>query len=138
MLVLRYSMYAFVGPYNKANYDAANGVAGEPVSYTSFASGKVAQWYTGLEPRLSLKYQLDDQTSVKTSYNRNRQYIQLLSLTSISTPNDIWKLADPYIKPLIADQAVVGFYRNFLNNLLETSVEAYYRCKTCKNIVPMH
>lgn len=124
---LRYSMYAFVGPYNKANYDAANGIAGEPVSYTSFASGKVAQWYTGLEPRLSLKYQLDDQTSVKTSYNRNRQYIQLLSLTSISTPNDIWKLADPYIKPLIADQAVVGFYRNFLNNLLETSVEAYYK-----------
>ncbi len=45
----------------------------------------------------------------------------------MSTPSDIWKLSDSYIKPLVANQFAIGFYRNFLNNTIESSVEVYYK-----------
>jgi hypothetical protein len=51
----------------------------------------------------------------------------MISYSAISTPGDIWKMSDPFIKPLIANQYSIGFYRNFLNNIFETSVEAYYK-----------
>ena len=125
---LRYSAYALIGAYNKAIYDKAKGIDTIYITgFKTYGKGEVAQWYTGLEPRLSIKYQLDKEASLKASYNRNRQYVQLLSLTSISTPNDIWKLSDSYIKPLISDQYVLGYYRNFLGNMLETSIEGYYK-----------
>ena len=51
----------------------------------------------------------------------------------ISTPGDIWKLANSNIKPLIANQLALGYYQNFINNTVETSVEAYY--KSLSNII---
>jgi len=74
-----------------------------------------------------LKIQTGQTSSVKLSYNRNTQYISLLSYTSISTPKDRWKLADPHIKPVTSDQYALGYYRNWINNLLETSIEFYYK-----------
>ncbi|PKP10926.1 MAG: hypothetical protein CVU09_05240 [Bacteroidetes bacterium HGW-Bacteroidetes-4] len=83
--------------------------------------------YQGLEPRASFKYQLTENNSVKASFNRNQQFITLLSYTSISTPDDVWKLADPDLKPVIADQVALGYYQNFHNNTLEFSAELYYK-----------
>ncbi len=70
----------------------------------------------GFEPRLSAKFQFNSSSSVKMSYDRNIQYLSLISNSSVSTPSDIWKLSDPFIRPLIANQFAVGYYRNFLNN----------------------
>jgi len=56
----------------------------------------------------------------------------MISLSSVSTPGDIWKLSNTKIKPLIANQIALGFYRNFFNNSIESSVEIYY--KGLKNI----
>jgi hypothetical protein len=81
----------------------------------------------GLEPRLSAKLRLNDFSSVKVSYNRNFQYLSMISYSSVSTPADIWKLSDSYIRPLEATQFALGYYRNFLNNSIETSVEIYYK-----------
>jgi len=85
------------------------------------------------EPRLSAKIQLNDNRSVKLSYNRNFQYLSLISYSSVSTPADIWKLSDSYIRPLEANQFAVGYYRNFLDNSIETSVEIYY--KSLANVI---
>ncbi|MBN1789628.1 MAG: TonB-dependent receptor [Bacteroidales bacterium] len=79
------------------------------------------------EPRLSAKFRLNDFSSVKVSYNRNFQYLSMISYSSVSTPADIWKLSDSYIRPLEANQFALGYYRNFLNNSIETSVEIYYK-----------
>lgn len=87
----------------------------------------------GLEPRISTRIKLGESSSVKLSYNRNFQYISLISLSSVSTPGDIWKLCDSKIKPLTANQIAVGYYRNFHNNSIETSVEVYY--KKLNNII---
>lgn len=87
----------------------------------------------GFEPRLSAKVQLSDNRSLKISYNRNFQYLSLISYSSVSTPADIWKLSDSYIRPLEANQFAVGYYRNFLDNSIETSVEFYY--KSLSNVI---
>jgi hypothetical protein len=95
--------------------------------YTQYKSNETVQTYFGFEPRLSTRLQLNEHSSVKVSYNRNVQYLSLISYSAVSTPADIWKLADPYVKPLFADQVAVGYYHNFLNNSIETSVEVYYK-----------
>jgi hypothetical protein len=87
----------------------------------------------GFEPRLSTRLKINDRSSVKMSYNRDIQYISMISLSLISTPGDIWKLANSNIKPLIANQLALGYYQNFRNNTVETSVEAYY--KSLSNII---
>ena len=83
--------------------------------------------FFGFEPRVSSRILLNEYNSVKLSYNRNFQYISMISTSLVSTPGDIWKLADSHFKPLIASQVALGYYRNFLNNTVETSVEVYYK-----------
>jgi hypothetical protein len=41
--------------------------------------------YNYLEPRLSVAYQINDDQSIKASYNRMVQYLQLISNTSSPT-----------------------------------------------------
>jgi hypothetical protein len=102
------------------------------VGYKEYDNG-IIKFYHGFEPRLSARLKLSDVSSLKISYNRNIQYISMVSCSNVSTPSDIWKLADKYIRPLTANQYAMGFYRNFFNNTIEASVEAYY--KELKNVI---
>ena len=83
--------------------------------------------YQGPEYRLSARYGLTDNSSVKVSFNRMRQYIHMLSNTASMSPTDIWKLSDTHIRPQVGDQIAVGYYHNFRANTIETSVEAYHK-----------
>jgi hypothetical protein len=131
---IRYSYYQFLGP--KDVYTYPNGVPREESTIQDtvrYASGKPIATHHGAEPRFSIRYSLPRNASVKFSYNRMRQYIQMLSNTTAIAPTDTWKLSDAYIKPQIGDQYSVGFYKNLKGNLLELSVEAYY--KSMKNSI---
>lgn len=79
------------------------------------------------EPRLSINYILNNQTSIKASYNRMLQYIQIVSNTAATTPLDIYTPSTNNVKPLIADQAAIGLFKNFKDNTFETSVEIFYK-----------
>jgi hypothetical protein len=103
------------------------------IDSVQYAKGKTVQAYQGWEPRVMLKIGLDDATSIKMSYNKTRQYLQLISNTIAITPVDYWKLADPLIKPAIADQVAAGIFRNFSNDAIESSIEGFY--KTTQNLV---
>ena len=61
------------------------------------------------------------------SYNRNVQYVSLVSYTSLTSPDDVWKLSSPYILPVKCNQIALGYFRNFSSNAFETSVEVYYK-----------
>jgi hypothetical protein len=117
-----------LGPHDKYIY-----ATGQPrdvntiVDTVSLPSGRSIANYQGPEYRLSIKYGLTDNASLKFSYNRTRQYIQTLSNTAAVSPTDIWKLSDSYIKPQIGDQISLGFYKNYRANTIETSVEGYYK-----------
>jgi hypothetical protein len=131
---IRYSFYQFLGPKNVFSY--ASDLPREPNSVrdtTHYARGESVATYHGAEPRFSLRYSLSDNASVKFSYNKLRQYIQMLSNTTAITPTDIWKLSDTHIKPQTGDQIALGYYKNFKNGLIEMSLETYY--KTMKNTV---
>ncbi len=88
---------------------------------------RIGDPFVHLEPRFSMKYTLDENSSVKASYNRMVQNLHLISNTSSPTPLDIWLPTSKYIKPLIADQVGIGYFRNFKHNMFETSAEVYYK-----------
>ncbi|QMW04272.1 TonB-dependent receptor [Spirosoma foliorum] len=129
---LRYSFYTYLGPGSVYQY-----VPGQPKTINtitdtvSYGNNKAIVNYGGPEYRLAIRYGLSNTSSIKASFNRTRQYIQMLSNTTVISPTDIWKLSDPNIKPQIGDQYAIGFYKNNRNNTIEMSVEAYY--KTMQN-----
>jgi hypothetical protein len=124
---LRYSLFSSIGPGTIYTYNQVADV----VDSATYPKGKIFNTYGGLEPRLLMNYIINDSSSVKISYARTRQYIHLLSNTTSSTPFDLWVPSNINIKPEIADQYTLGYFRNFSNNMYETSVEVYY--KTLQN-----
>jgi TonB dependent receptor/CarboxypepD_reg-like domain/TonB-dependent Receptor Plug Domain len=125
---IRYSLFNYLGPSVQNNYAPGEPLTTETqIGTTTYPSGKIIKTYGGPEYRVSARYVLTDNLSLKASYNTQRQYINMLSNTTAMAPTDIWKLADPNIKPQSGDQYSLGAYRNFKNNTIETSVEVYYR-----------
>lgn len=125
---LRISYYTYVGK-GKAYYfrDTVPNTA-RPLDYSkSFNSGEVIQDYLIPEPRFALNYVINKQSSFKASYNRMAQYLQLISNTAASTPLDVYTIASNNLKPLVADQGSMGYFRNFKDNMFETSLEVYYK-----------
>ena len=124
---LRYSFFQNRGPRDLFVYQPGSPKDVSTIIDTvSFPSGKKVSNSSGPEIRLSARYSVSRSTSVKVSYNRLRQYIQMLSNTTAIAPTDIWKLSDPYVKPLIGDQFSVGYYHS-MKKSLEFSLEAYYK-----------
>jgi hypothetical protein len=124
---LRYSLFSSIGPGTVYSYNQVADVVDSAI----YPKGKIYNTYGGLEPRLLMNYIINDSSSVKISYARTRQYIHLLSNTTSSTPFDLWVPSNINIKPEIADQYTLGYFRNFSNNMYETSLEVYY--KTLQN-----
>ncbi len=126
---LRFSIFNNIGPYTEKVYDDENNVIEE----TSYEEFDFYHTYTGLEPRLSSTYLLNEKSSIKFSYNRNFQYLQLLENSNSGSPTDVWIPSSPFVAPTIADQVAIGFFRNFNNNTYRFSTELYY--KTLQNTV---
>ena len=125
---LRYSFYQFLGPKDVYQYpEGAPRQETNILDTVSYGSGKAIANYSGPEPRVSARYILSPSSSFKISYNRMRQYIQMLSNTTAITPTDTWKLSDQYVKPQSGDQVSVGYYKNMKGNTVEFSVETYYK-----------
>ena len=94
---------------------------------TVYGAGQTIQSYGGFEPRLSLKYSLDDASSLKFGYSRMQQFIQVISNTTTPLPTSRWKTSDNYIKPQISSLYSGGYFKNFKDNIYELSIEGYYR-----------
>ncbi|MDO7614703.1 MAG: TonB-dependent receptor, partial [Crocinitomicaceae bacterium] len=120
---LRYSMYHHVGPFTRY----INGGVGASDSTIQYPDGNLIQFYHGLESRLSLRWLLPDNSSIKAGYSYNYQYVHLTALSAVSLPTDIWYPTTDLAKPQIGYQASVGYFKNFFDDMLETSVEVYYK-----------
>lgn len=131
---LRYTHYFNVGDYDLNIYkDNVPTTPDEIVDVRSYEKGELVADYGGLEPRFAASYILDKKQSIKASYQHTKQYMHLISNTTSATPIDIWKPAGYYVEPSVADQVVLGYFRNFKKNVYEFSVEAYY--KDMRNLV---
>ncbi|MDB4922084.1 TonB-dependent receptor [Mucilaginibacter sp.] len=120
---LRVSDLAVLGPGNFYTYDAA----GNTLSNTYYSGGKVVKSYINPEPRIALNYQLNDSSAVKLSYDRNVQNIHLLNNSSATSPTNVYLPSTNVVKPEIADQVSMGYYRTFHQNGIEFSSEIYYK-----------
>lgn len=83
--------------------------------------------FNTLEPRLAVALALNNQSSIKASYNHMAQYLSLLSNTSSPTPLDVWTPSGPYVKPQILDQYALGYFRNFKDNEYSLATEVFYK-----------
>lgn len=125
---LRYSEYYVRGKADVAIYDpTAPQSPSTVIGSTHYDDGQLIKKYSGLEPRFSSKFTLSPESSVKISYNRNLQYIQLISNTTAVSPLDLWRTSNYYIKPQTGDQVALGYFRNFDKNRYEISIEGYYK-----------
>lgn len=125
---LRYSMFQRLGKqdvYLYENDDPAGG--GAVIDTISYGSGEKIETFGGFEPRFSANYVINDENSIKLSYNRMRQYIHLVSNTTSATPIDIWTPSGTYVEPATVDQVAIGYFKNFKNNAYEASVEGFYK-----------
>lgn len=120
---IRYTWFDQVGPYKIYNTD----INGNRLDSSIYGSGQKVRTYGGWEPRLTMRYSLDDQTSLKGSVTRNYQYIHLVSNSGTTLPTDIWVPSTYRVKPQISWLYAAGLFRNFKNNMFETSVELYYK-----------
>ncbi len=125
---LRVSMYAYMGKGSALILGDTSLNEPRPVLDTKkYSAGQVIQSYVNPEPRFSMNYVINSVSSIKASYNRMAQYIQLISNTAASTPLDVYTIATNNLKPLTADQGSVGYFRNFRDNMFESSVEVYFK-----------
>lgn len=120
---LRYSWFQQVGAYKIYKTDAN----GNRTDSTVYTSGQPVKVYGGLEPRFTLRYAVNDETSIKASVTRNLQYIHLVSNSGSTLPTDIWVPSTYKVKPQISWLYATGLFKNFSNNMFETSVEIYYK-----------
>jgi outer membrane receptor protein involved in Fe transport len=120
---IRYSSFIQVGRYTRYITDAN----GNKIDSIYYGSGKPVKAYGGWEPRATLRYAIDDNTSFKAAVTRNLQYIHLVSNAGSTLPTDLWVPSTFRVQPQISWQYAAGFFKNFANNMFETSVEVYYK-----------
>ena len=120
---LRWSRFSQIGPYTAYQTDSN----GNKTDSSRYSSGQTVKAYGGLEPRLTLRYSLNDETSLKASVARNLQYIHLVSNSGTTLPTDLWVPSTYRVKPQMSWQYSAGIFKNFRNNTYEASVELYYK-----------
>ncbi len=124
---IRLSVFQNMGKSRYYLYDKSDPLRYKITDTVKYGRGKIFNTYMGWEPRLSIRYRTGSNSSVKAGYNRMYQYIQLASNSTNTLPINEWFPSSPNIKPQIADQVAFGYFHNFNHNVIETSVEVYYK-----------
>lgn len=126
---LRVSSFTLLGPGTTYTYDDLGNI----LDTASYISGKSIKTYVSLEPRIAATFILDQENSIKSSYNRTAQYLHLLSNSTSTNPSDLWIPSTNNVPPQYADQVDLGYFKNFSNNEYESSLVLYY--KTMRNLI---
>ncbi|MBC9932689.1 TonB-dependent receptor [Chitinophaga qingshengii] len=134
---LRYSYFLRTGEQHVNNYAGNQPVffnpqlqiyeAGTPTGITYYNKNQKIIDFGNIEPRLAVSYALNNDQSVKASYNRMSQYIHLISNTASVSPLDIWAPSDQYLKPETLDQVALGYFSNFRNGKYSVETEMFYK-----------
>ena len=123
---LRYSMFNVLGPRDVNIYYGGELPSEDNLLETRHETG-IVKSYHAPEFRLSARYTIEENLSLKAGFNTMHQYIHKVSNTSIMSPTDIWKLSDPNIKPQNGWQAAAGIYHETADKQYEFSAEVYYK-----------
>ncbi len=112
---LRYSMFNHIGPYTSN------------LTGRTYKDWEIVKTYGGWEPRLSMKYTLNANTSLKSAISYGNQYIHLVSNSTSTLPIDVWVPSSELVPPQKGIQLSLGVFEDFLNHEYTTSIEGYYK-----------
>jgi hypothetical protein len=125
---LRVSAFSLLGNgSNLYSYDADGKVTDTMV----YKQNELYKTYFNFEPRFSFSWAYSKTASFKAAFARNAQNIHLISNSSAASPTDVWLATSLNVKPELANQYSVGWFKNFAENMYEFNVETYY--KTLEN-----
>jgi hypothetical protein len=119
----RLTYYQHTGPFDRYVKNES-GIITDTISYKSFEN--IAD-YLRFEPRFSFRYRLNESSSIKGAFTMNYQNMHLANLSTVSLPTDVWLPSTSIIRPQQAIQGNLGYFKNFLNDKIETSIEVYYK-----------
>lgn len=120
---LRFSTFTIVPPYSQLITDED----GNAIDTNYFTGEDENTSYFGLEPRINARFTINKKSSVKVSFMHTKQYIHLVSNANSTLPTDVWVPSTKMVKPQSGDQYSIGYFRNFFDNKVETSIELYYK-----------
>jgi hypothetical protein len=124
---LRYSLYTYLGPKEKYLYED-NIIVEENIEGTeSYGNNSLVHFDHGLGIRVNGSYNAGAENYINFSYNRNRQYIHMLTNSQSASPLDSWKLSDSYIPPQIGNQVSLGYNKTYERDMIDVSVDFYYK-----------
>jgi hypothetical protein len=129
-LGIRQTSFFDLGPATVYNYNADKASITDS---TVYSNNSMVRFYQGIEPRASVRWLINNNSSVKLAYAHVYQYLHLLSNSSVGLPTDTWLPADKYIKPQSSHQLVLGYYKSFLDESYLLTIENYY--KTLNNVL---
>ncbi|MEN8776985.1 MAG: TonB-dependent receptor, partial [Polaribacter sp.] len=134
---IRFSHFTRLGQEELNTYENDNPVlynqefkryeSAEAAGVNTYQRSDVLASFQNFEPRFSLSYLINDETSVKMSYNRMVQYLHLLSNTSSPTPLDIWTPSGPFVKPQLLNQFAIGYFKSIQDGSYSLETEAFYK-----------
>ncbi|UZR92810.1 TonB-dependent receptor [Chondrinema litorale] len=121
---LRLSAFQLMGATTLFAYNENNNVVAEE----EIGKGEIYKTYFGFEPRITARYKINEQSSVKANYSRTYQYMQMLSSSTLAfNVFDVWLPTSKNIKPQYADMVSLGYFKNLSENAFEFSAEVYYK-----------
>lgn len=120
---IRWSTFTQVGPYTRYIRDENL----NPLDSTKYKGLEPVKTYGGFEPRVTVRYAINDETSVKAAITRNLQYIHLVTNAGTTLPTDLWVPSTYLVRPQISWLYALGFFKNLADNTYETSLEVYYK-----------
>jgi len=120
---IRYTLFQNIGPATVYKFNDKY-VCIDTVEYNDW---NIYNTYSGMEPRINGKYSLTENSSIKFACSKTMQFLQLASNSTVGTPLDIWVPSSQQIKPQKAMQYTLGYFRNFKRNIIESSIEFYYK-----------
>jgi len=97
------------------------------IDTVSAGDGDSKTFYYNFLPRLSVKYQLNPNMSLKVGHFASAQYIHLLSNTLSPSSSDLWQISGEHILPSTMHQTTIGLYQYVKRFDMDMSLEFYYR-----------
>ncbi|GCC51092.1 TonB-dependent receptor [Chryseotalea sanaruensis] len=120
---IRYTYYSQFGPFTRYAVDDNLQLLDTVV----YRKNERVVHYVNPEPRLSVRFNLNQVSSLKAAYDRGYQYMHMAPLSSASLPMDVWVTSSTKVKPQYGDQFSTGYFRNFNENMFESSLVLYYK-----------
>jgi hypothetical protein len=129
-LGIRYNEFRQVGPFDEYSYNSNY----EPIALIKkYDSYEMVKTYRIFEPRINMRYMINNNSSLKFSYTKNSQFIHLVSNSGSTLPLDIWVPSSKIVKPQLAEQFSLGYSQSFLDDEFSLSIEVY--AKNMENLL---